>query len=175
MELPTVNRVPVSQGRYRQGECCHRGQGRRGHEGCQGRAGRFGRRRARAELGHPEPFGIRYFEIGNENNQGGDDGTASQQYWMPNVNGGALEGYADGGTATFNKQYAVIRGNWNVAKSYSTGEKTIPAVPTRLAPPSKPLSRPLSRPLPRTTWTTRRMEPASSSSSPRRARTSSRC
>lgn len=42
---------------------------------------------------------------------------------MPNVNGGALEGYADGCTATFNKQYAVIRGNWNVAKSYSTGEK----------------------------------------------------
>lgn len=77
----------------------------------------------RAELGHPEPFGIRYFEIGNENNQGGDDGTSSQQYWMPNVNGGALEGYVDGGTATFNKQYAVVRGDWNVAKSYSTGEK----------------------------------------------------
>ena len=77
----------------------------------------------RAELGHPEPFGIRYFEIGNENNQGGDDGTSSQQYWMPSVNGGALEGYVDGGTATFNKQYAVVRGDWNVAKSYSTGEK----------------------------------------------------
>lgn len=77
----------------------------------------------RAELGHPEPFGIRYFEIGNENNQGGDDGTSSQQYWMPNVNGGALEGYVDGGTATFSKQYAVVRGDWNVAKSYSTGEK----------------------------------------------------
>ena len=77
----------------------------------------------RAELGHPEPFGIRYFEIGNENNQGGDDGTASQQYWMPSVEGGALEGYVDGGTATFaNKQYAVIRGDWNKAKSYSTGE-----------------------------------------------------
>ena len=76
----------------------------------------------RAELGHPEPFGIRYFEIGNENNQGGDDGTASQQYWMPNVAGGALEGYVDGGTATFNKQYAVVRGDWNKAKSYSTGE-----------------------------------------------------
>lgn len=77
----------------------------------------------RAELGHPEPFGIRYFEIGNENNQGGDDGTASQQYWMPSVSGGALEGYVDGGVATFNKQYAVIRGDWNATKSYSTGEK----------------------------------------------------
>lgn len=76
----------------------------------------------RAELGHPEPFGIRYFEIGNENNQGGDDGTASQQYWMPNVAGGALEGYVDGGTATFSKQYAVVRGDWNKTKSYSTGE-----------------------------------------------------
>lgn len=76
----------------------------------------------RAELGHPEPFGIRYFEIGNENNQGGDDGTASQQYWMPRVDGGALEGYVDGGTATFSKQYAVVRGDWNKTKSYSTGE-----------------------------------------------------
>ena len=76
----------------------------------------------RAELGHPEPFGIRYFEIGNENNQGGADGTSSQQYWMPNVAGGALEGYVDGGTATFNKQYAVVRGDWNKTKSYSTGE-----------------------------------------------------
>lgn len=77
----------------------------------------------RAELGHPEPFGIRYFEIGNENNQGGADGTSSQQYWMPNVAGGALEGYVDGGIATFdNKQYAVVRGDWNQAKSFSTGE-----------------------------------------------------
>lgn len=77
----------------------------------------------RAELGHPEPFGIRYFEIGNENNQGGADGTSSQQYWMPNVAGGALEGYVDGGVATFgNKQYAVVRGDWNQAKSFSTGE-----------------------------------------------------
>ena len=76
----------------------------------------------RAKLGHPEPFGIRYFEIGNENNQGGADGTSSQQYWMPNVAGGALEGYVDGGTATFSKQYAVVRGDWNSAKSYSTGE-----------------------------------------------------
>ena len=77
----------------------------------------------RAGLGHPEPFGIRYFEIGNENNQGGADGTASQQYWMPNVEGGALEGYVDGGIATFNKQYAVTRGDWNVEKSRSTGEE----------------------------------------------------
>lgn len=77
----------------------------------------------RVELGHPEPFGIRYFEIGNENNQGGADGTSSQQYWMPNVAGGALEGYVDGGVATFgNKQYAVVRGDWNQAKSFSTGE-----------------------------------------------------
>lgn len=76
----------------------------------------------RAELGHPEPFGIRYFEIGNENNQGGNDGTASQQYWMTGVAGGALEGYTDGGLATFTGQYAVVRGDWNEDKSYSTGE-----------------------------------------------------
>ena len=41
---------------------------------------------------------------------------------MPRVDGGALEGYVDGGTATFGKQYAVVRGDWNQAKSFSTGE-----------------------------------------------------
>lgn len=76
----------------------------------------------RAELGHPEPFGIRYFEIGNENNLSGDDGTASQQYWMTGVAAGALEGYTDGGRATFTGQYAVVRGDWNEDASYSTGE-----------------------------------------------------
>ena len=76
----------------------------------------------RAELGHEKPFGIRYFEIGNENNQGGSDGTTSQQYWMPNVRGGALEGYVDGGRATFSRQYAVVRGDWNESRSRSTGE-----------------------------------------------------
>ena len=99
----------------------------------------------RAELGHPEPFGIRYFEIGNENNQGGDDGTASQQYWMPSVSGGALEGYVDGGTATFSKQYAVVRGDWNKDKSYSTGKRTRSL---RAATPLFPV--PMTRALPAT-------------------------
>lgn len=43
----------------------------------------------RAKNGHQEPFNVRYFEIGNENNQGGTDGTTSQQYWMQFVDGGA--------------------------------------------------------------------------------------
>lgn len=78
--------------------------------------------KVRAEQGRPRPYNVRYFEIGNEMNQGGDDGTASQQYWTSNVAGGALEGYVNGGTASFTDQYAVVRGNWNATASRSTGE-----------------------------------------------------
>ena len=76
----------------------------------------------RASLGHPEPYDVRYFEIGNEMNQVYAEGTSSQAYWTAGVSGGALEGYVNGGTASFTKQYAVVRGDWNVSESYSTGE-----------------------------------------------------
>lgn len=76
----------------------------------------------RASLGHPEPYGVRYFEIGNEMNQVYAEGTSSQAYWTANVPGGALEGYVNGGTASFSRQYAVRRGDWNESASFSTGE-----------------------------------------------------
>ena len=76
----------------------------------------------RRDLGHNEPFNVRYFEIGNEMNQGGADGRASQQYWTANVQGGAEKAYIDGGIATFTDQYAITRGDWNEAKSKSTGK-----------------------------------------------------
>jgi alpha-L-arabinofuranosidase len=75
----------------------------------------------RKENGHAEPYNVRYFEIGNENNQGGDDGTASQQYWMSKVDGGAEKAYVEGGVASFTKQYAVKEDNWNKAASVSDG------------------------------------------------------
>ena len=75
----------------------------------------------RKENGHAEPYNVRYFEIGNENNQGGDDGTASQQYWMSKVDGGAEKAYVEGGVASFTKQYAVKKDNWNKAASVSDG------------------------------------------------------
>lgn len=75
----------------------------------------------RAENGHEEPYNVRYFEIGNEMNQGGTDGTTAQTYWIDDVNGGALEGYINGGTATFTKQYVVARDDWNVSASRSDG------------------------------------------------------
>ena len=71
--------------------------------------------------GHEEPYNVRYFEIGNENNQGGDDGTASQQYWMSKVEGGAEKAYVEGGVASFTKQYAVKKDDWNKAASVSDG------------------------------------------------------
>ena len=78
----------------------------------------------RAENGHPEPYGVRYFEIGNEMQQawGGSDGTASQGYWTTNVSAGAETAYIDGGTAVFNQQYAVCEEDWNQQASKSTGE-----------------------------------------------------
>ncbi|MBE6469688.1 MAG: hypothetical protein E7001_07050 [Coriobacteriaceae bacterium] len=76
----------------------------------------------RRDLGHAEPFNVRYFEIGNEMNQGGEDGRASQQYWTSGVPGGAEKAYVDGGTASFTGQYAVRRGDWNVEGSKSTGK-----------------------------------------------------
>lgn len=75
----------------------------------------------RAANGHEEPYNVRYFEIGNEMNLGGTDGTTSQMYWIDDVPGGALEGYINGGTASFTNQYVVARDDWNETTSYSDG------------------------------------------------------
>ena len=76
----------------------------------------------RAKQGHPKPYNVHYFEIGNEMNQGGTDGTTSQQYWTARVPGGALEGYVNGGKATFTDQHAIVRGDWNWKASHSNGD-----------------------------------------------------
>ena len=81
----------------------------------------------RAENGHPDPYNVRYFEIGNEMQQAwaGSDGTASQGYWTTSVAAGAETAYIDGGTAVFNQQYAVCEEDWNAQASKSTGEKNL--------------------------------------------------
>ena len=78
----------------------------------------------RANNGHPEPYNVRYFEIGNEMQQAwaGSDGTASQGYWTTSVAEGSETAYIDGGTAVFNRQYAVCEEDWNEQASRSTGE-----------------------------------------------------
>lgn len=75
----------------------------------------------RAANGHEEPYNVRYFEIGNEMSLGGTDGTTSQMYWIDDVPDGALEGYINGGTASFTNQYVVAKGDWNETTSYSDG------------------------------------------------------
>ena len=77
----------------------------------------------RAENGHPEPYNVRYFEIGNEMQQAwaGSDGTASQGYWTTAVAAGAETAYIDGGTAVFTQQYAVCEEDWNAVASRSDG------------------------------------------------------
>lgn len=74
----------------------------------------------RKENGHAEPYNVRYFEIGNENNQGGGDGTSSQQYWMMGTSD-AEKAYVEGGVASFTKQYAVKKDDWNKVASVSDG------------------------------------------------------
>ena len=74
----------------------------------------------RKENGHAEPYNVRYFEIGNENNQPGTDGTTSQQYWMIGTQD-AEKAYVEGGVASFTKQYAVKKDDWNKAASVSDG------------------------------------------------------
>ena len=81
----------------------------------------------RAANGHEAPYGVRYFEIGNEMQQawGGSDGTASQGYWTTNVSAGAETAYIDGGIATFNRQYAVCEEDWNQVASRSDGSANL--------------------------------------------------
>ena len=81
----------------------------------------------RAANGHPEPYYVRYFEIGNEMQQAwnGGDGTGSQGYWTTAVSAGSETAYIDGGTAVFNQQYAVCEEDWNQQASRSTGEKNM--------------------------------------------------
>ena len=77
----------------------------------------------RSENGHPEPYNVRYFEIGNEMQQAwaGSDGTASQGYWLTSVASGSETAYIEGGTATFSNQYAVCEEDWNQQASKSDG------------------------------------------------------
>ena len=82
----------------------------------------------RAENGHPEPYHVRYFEIGNEMQQAygsAYDGTASQGYWTTSVAEGSETAYIDGGTATFTQQYAVCEEDWNATASLSDGSANL--------------------------------------------------
>lgn len=79
----------------------------------------------RAENGHPDPYNVRYFEMGNEMNQGGGkdgDGLWSQGFWTNYVNGKASDyAYIEGGTVVCEKQYAVAYDDWNSIESKSDG------------------------------------------------------
>ena len=59
------------------------------------------------------------------NNQGGTDGTTSQQYWTQFVDAGAEEAYIEGGLVKINRQYAVLKDDWNKAVSDSDGTPTV--------------------------------------------------
>ena len=78
----------------------------------------------RADNGRVEPYNVRHFEIGNENQQAfgqGADGTTSQGYWLDYVEGGSERGYVQGGLVRVTNQYAVQKDNWNRSVSGSDG------------------------------------------------------
>lgn len=83
--------------------------------------------KVRADNGHPEPYGVTQFEIGNEVDEG-------RGYWMqesPNQWSGGGETYAkmyaEGATRTFTKEKVAEFDNWNTtndktaASNYSDG------------------------------------------------------
>lgn len=76
----------------------------------------------RADNGHTEPYNVRYFEIGNEMNLGGEDGTASQEYWTKYAqNKGVEDAYIEGGTIQITDRYTVKEEDWNKTASQSDG------------------------------------------------------
>ena len=76
----------------------------------------------RAGNGHTEPYNVRYFEIGNEMNLGGEDGTASQEYWTKYAqNKGVEDAYIEGGTIQITDRYTVKEEDWNKTASQSDG------------------------------------------------------
>lgn len=83
----------------------------------------------RAAHGHPDPYNVRYFEIGNEMHLGpdgqGDDGVYSQGYWTLYVDGGRENAYINGGVANITKRYTVDEQDWNKVASQSDGSANL--------------------------------------------------
>ncbi|WP_291649758.1 LamG-like jellyroll fold domain-containing protein [Clostridium sp.] len=77
--------------------------------------------KVRENNGHSEPYNVRYFEIGNEMNQGGGDGSTSQMYWTA-YDGNSLEHYINGGAINITKQGVVEPEEWNASTSKSNGK-----------------------------------------------------
>ena len=80
--------------------------------------------KVRADNGHPEPYNVRYFEIGNEMQMAygpNADGTTSQGYWTDYVDGDRVNAYTEGGTAKFTQRYTVKEEDWNKVASQSDG------------------------------------------------------
>lgn len=88
----------------------------------------------RAANGHPEPFNVRYFEIGNEPQMGGADGTSSQRYWIDySTSGSNVNSFVNGATASFNQIYCADEEDWNKTASRTTGEANLVRVLRHLA------------------------------------------
>jgi alpha-L-arabinofuranosidase len=78
----------------------------------------------RAENGHPDPFHVHFFELGNEPYL--DPSIADEKYWLAGtpVTGSPSdeEEYAFGGTVEFKSQLAVTEEDWSAAAAASNGK-----------------------------------------------------
>lgn len=72
--------------------------------------------KVRADNGHPEPYGVTHFEMGNEFQLG------EQGYWINNTKD-RLSSYIDGGLINFTNQYVVEEEDWRINKSGKSNGK----------------------------------------------------
>lgn len=71
----------------------------------------------RAANGHPEPYGVKWFEVGNEMN------FATQGYWMDTETGAVRsEKYINGGSTTFSEQPVIGYCDDNPDAAYVSGD-----------------------------------------------------
>ena len=74
--------------------------------------------KVRAQNGHEEPYGVRYFEIGNE------IGYYAQTYWMDGRPSGmsTTQAYIEGGLMTFNQNTKTVQEeDWRTSSAASNG------------------------------------------------------
>lgn len=83
----------------------------------------------RAAYGHPEPYNVRFFEIGNEIQQAygiNNDGTTTQAYWIDyRTEGTAVNAFVNGSNTQFTQRYCANPDNWDKTASRSDGSANL--------------------------------------------------
>lgn len=86
--------------------------------------------KVRSDYGHPEPYNVQFFEIGNEIQQCygiNNDGKTTQGYWIDYRSDGsdAVHAFTLGAPTAYNRIYAANPDNWDENASRSDGSKNM--------------------------------------------------